>query len=74
MINSLEHITGPEVTKLISHEPDAFLQSIVLTWPPYFDTARAKRLGFVSDSSVEEIIRSYIAEEGIAHIKMDMEG
>jgi nucleoside-diphosphate-sugar epimerase len=69
MINSLEQITGPEVTKLISYEPDAFLQSIVLTWPPYFDTLRATKLGFVSDSSVEEIIRSYISEEGIDNKK-----
>lgn len=69
MIDSLQQISGPEVTGLISHEPDAFLQSIVLTWPPYFDTKRAKQLGFVSDSSVEEIIRSYIAEEGIENIK-----
>jgi nucleoside-diphosphate-sugar epimerase len=68
MINSLEQITGPEVTRLISHEPDAFLQRIVLTWPPYFETLRADKLGFVSDSSVEEIIRSYMAEEGIEHI------
>jgi D-erythronate 2-dehydrogenase len=74
MINSLEQITGPEVTKLISHEPDAFLQSIVLTWPPYFDTLRAKKLGFVSDSSVEEIIRSYIAEEGKENLKISIEG
>ncbi|MEJ7739454.1 MAG: D-erythronate dehydrogenase [Chitinophagaceae bacterium] len=74
MINSLEQITGTEVTKLISHEPDAFLQSIVLTWPPYFETLRAKKLGFVSDSSVEEIIRSYIAEEGIENIKINIEG
>ena len=73
MINSLEQITGPEVTKLISHEPDAFLQSIVLTWPPYFETLRAKELGFVSDSSVEEIIRSYIAEEGIENLKINIE-
>ena len=65
MVDSLEQIAGRDVTKLISHEPDAFLQSIVLTWPPYFNTLRAKKLGFVSDSSVEEIIRSYIAEEGI---------
>lgn len=65
MINSLEQIAGPEVIKLISHEPDTFLQSIVLTWPPYFETLRAKELGFVSDSSMEEIIRSYIEEEGI---------
>ncbi|MBD0284323.1 MAG: SDR family oxidoreductase [Flavisolibacter sp.] len=70
MINSLQQICGPEVINLISYEPDAFLQSIVLTWPPYFDTQRAKKLGFVSDSSVEEIIRSYIAEEGIENLKI----
>ena len=74
MIDSLEQISGPGVTKLISHQPDAFLESIVLTWPPYFDTQRAKKLGFVSDSSVEEIIRSYIAEEGIENIKISLEG
>lgn len=65
MINSLEKITSREVTKLISYEPDAFLQSIVLTWPPHFDTQRANKLGFVRDASVEEIIRTYIDEEGI---------
>jgi nucleoside-diphosphate-sugar epimerase len=74
MIDSLEQISGPAVTNLISHEPDAFLQSIVLTWPPYFDTARAKLLGFVSDSTVEEVIRSYIAEEGMENTKTIMEG
>ena len=73
MIDSLQQICGPEVTGLISHEPDAFLQSIVLTWPPYFDTERAEKLGFVSDSSVEEIIRSYIAEEDIENIKINIE-
>jgi nucleoside-diphosphate-sugar epimerase len=73
MIDSLEQIAGPEVTRLISHKPDAFLQSIVLTWPPYFDTQRAKKLGFVSDSSVEEIIQWYIAEEGIKNIKSSNE-
>jgi nucleoside-diphosphate-sugar epimerase len=69
MIHSLEQITGTEITRLISHKPDAFLQSIVLTWPPYFDTARAEKLGFVRDSSMEDIIRSHIAEEGIKNIK-----
>jgi D-erythronate 2-dehydrogenase len=66
MIKSLERIAGPEVTKLISYQPDAFLESIVLTWPPHFEAKRAKKLGFVNDASVEEIITSYIDEEGIA--------
>ncbi|MEX2595247.1 MAG: D-erythronate dehydrogenase [Anditalea sp.] len=68
MIKSLEQITNSEVTKLISYEPDTFLQSIVLTWPPHFDTLKANKLGFVSDTSVEEIIRSYMDEEAIVNI------
>jgi nucleoside-diphosphate-sugar epimerase len=65
MINSLGQITSTEVTKLISHEPDAFLQSIVLTWPPHFETLRANKLGFVRDSSAKEIIKLFMDEEGI---------
>jgi len=67
MINSLARITNPEVTKLISHQPDAFLQSIVLTWPPYFEPLKATRLGFVTDLSTEEIIRTYMEEERIVN-------
>jgi len=65
MIRSLERITSPEVTRLIAYEPDEFLQSIVLTWPPNFYPQRAMALGFVRDSSSEEIIRSYMEEEGL---------
>ncbi len=66
MINSLEQITESSVTKLISYQPDEFLQSIVLTWPPHFETRRATQLGFVSDVSAAEIIGAYIDEEGIS--------
>ncbi len=69
MIDGLEQITSAEVTKLITHEPDAFLQSIVLTWPPHFDTARANQLGFVRDASAAEIIRLFMEEEGIVSKK-----
>jgi len=65
MIKSLELITNAEVTSLISYEPDAFLQSIVLTWPPHFETERANQLGFVRDASAAEIIKSFMNEEGI---------
>jgi D-erythronate 2-dehydrogenase len=63
MIKSLEQIAGKEVTKLISHEPDEFLQSIVLTWPPHFETVRANQLGFVRDASVADMIRLFVEEE-----------
>jgi len=65
MIESLEQMTGPEIKKLISYEPDAFLQSIVLTWPPHFETRRANKLGFVRDTSATEIINLFVEEEGI---------
>jgi nucleoside-diphosphate-sugar epimerase len=65
MIDDLERIAGKQVSSLIAQAPDAFLQSIVLTWPPDFRPERAERLGFVRDSSVDEIIRSYISEERI---------
>lgn len=67
MITSLEGLTNLDVVKLISHKPDAFLESIVLTWPPRFDSQRALELGFKSDSSMKEIIRLYIDEEGITN-------
>jgi nucleoside-diphosphate-sugar epimerase len=63
MIKSLEQMAGTEVTKLISYEPDAFLQSIVLTWPPRFETVRANQLGFVKDASATEIIKLFMHEE-----------
>lgn len=65
MIGSLERIAGPATTALISYQPDDFLRSIVLTWPPHFGTSRAHSLGFKGDQSVDEIIRSYIEEENI---------
>ena len=63
MVNTLESIAGHETTELIDWEPDSFIQSIVLTWPPQFVTERALTLGFQRDASVEGIIKSFIKEE-----------
>ncbi|TDI70539.1 MAG: SDR family oxidoreductase [Bacteroidetes bacterium] len=63
MVSTLETVAGSETTKLIDWEPDAFIQSIVLTWPPQFVTERALTLGFQRDASVEGIIKSFIKEE-----------
>lgn len=66
LIEGLRKVAGDEVANLAVYEPDEFLQSIVLTWPPRFKPTRALELGFVRDESVEDIIRTYIEEE---HIK-----
>ena len=65
MIDCLELVTHKGITDLISYEPDAFLQSIVLTWPPHFDTKKADALGFTADKNTTEIITNYIQEEHI---------
>jgi D-erythronate 2-dehydrogenase len=67
LIDGLGQLTSKEVTKLISHQPDAFLESIVLTWPPHFNTERALQLGFQRDTSSLEIIKAYMEEEGIKY-------
>jgi UDP-glucose 4-epimerase len=36
---------------------------IVAGWPGNFVTARAKRLGFEGDASIDEIIRAHIEDE-----------
>ncbi len=69
MVSSLEKIAGASVIKLIAYEPDTFLQSIVLTWPPHFNTERANTLGFVRDTSAEEVIKLYIGEQNIPNQK-----
>ena len=66
ILASLKQIAGARVTDLVKQERDAFLESIVLTWPPHFDTRRAQKLGFVKDASAEEIIKTYVEEENIA--------
>jgi len=63
MVHQLGEIAGEEATKLVDWQPDAFIQSIVLTWPPHFVTQRAMDLGFKKDASVAEIIQSHIQEE-----------
>ncbi len=65
LLQSLERIAGPKVASLATYQEDEFLQSIVLTWPPYFDCSVSESLGFVKDNSVDELILNYIQEENI---------
>jgi len=63
MIDQLKEVAGPEKADLINWEPDAFIQSIVLTWPPQFKTKRALELGFQRDQSFREVIKAFIEDE-----------
>ena len=62
MVNSLKVVGGQKAVNLIDFEPDAFIESIVLTFPPYFITKRADALGFQKNNSFTEIIEEFVQE------------
>jgi nucleoside-diphosphate-sugar epimerase len=63
MVKALDDISGSHASRYIDWTPDAFIQSIVLTWPPFFKTDWADHLGFVKDESIREIIQGFIEDE-----------
>lgn len=65
MIDSLEASAPPGITDRITFESDEFISGIVLTWPAHFQTRRADRLGFKGDGSANEIVSSYMDDQGI---------
>jgi nucleoside-diphosphate-sugar epimerase len=63
MVAALERVAGPVVAARIRWQPDSLIQKIVAGWPARFDPARALRLGFAADESLEEIVREHIEDE-----------
>lgn len=63
MLEQLKVVAGADKIDLIDWQPDAFIQSIVLTWPPQFVTERALALGFQPDDSFREVIEAFIEDE-----------
>jgi len=62
-IEALERVAGAEVVKLIREEPDATIWAIVKGWPTRFEAKRSKELGFVAETSFDDIIRAHIEDE-----------
>jgi nucleoside-diphosphate-sugar epimerase len=62
-IEALRDIAGEAAVRLIRHEPNPTIASIVAGWPRDFDTARAHALGFTAETSFYEIIKVYIDDE-----------
>jgi D-erythronate 2-dehydrogenase len=62
-IEALRAIAGSDVVKLITREPDTFIQKIVAGWPQNFKTDRAIALGFQADQDFEAIIKIHIADQ-----------
>jgi len=62
-IAALRRIAGDKVAARIRRMPDPLVSRIVAGWPRRFDPQRALALGFVAESSFDDVIRVHIADE-----------
>jgi nucleoside-diphosphate-sugar epimerase len=62
-IEALTRIAGPKVAARIRRQPDELVTRIVSGWPHRFDARRARELGFVAETTFDEIIRAHIDDE-----------
>ncbi len=62
-IEALRRVAGDKAVALIRREPDPMITDIVAGWPRDFEPKRALELGFVGDTSFDEIIRIHIEDE-----------
>ena len=62
-IAALRRIAGDKVAGRIRRMPDPLVTRIVSGWPRRFDPRRALALGFVAESSFDDIIRVHIEDE-----------
>lgn len=62
-IAALRRIAGDKVAGRIRRNPDPLVARIVDGWPRRFDPQRARALGFVAESSFDDIIGVHIEDE-----------
>jgi len=62
-IESLGRVVGSDAVNLIKRERDDTIEKIVAGWPTNFETRRAQSLGFAAETSFDEIINVYLADE-----------
>jgi D-erythronate 2-dehydrogenase len=60
---ALRRVAGEAGLALVRREPDAAVAKIVTTWPQSFEAARAQALGFVAESTFDEIVAVYMEDE-----------
>jgi nucleoside-diphosphate-sugar epimerase len=63
LVAAMGRVAGNDPVKRIEWRPDPAIQKIVATWPGRFGWAKAERLGFKPDASVDEIIRNFIEDD-----------
>lgn len=59
IVAALERVAGVEASRLVSWEQDSSVQRIVESWPRRIEAVRAERLGFKTETAVDDVIRAY---------------
>jgi nucleoside-diphosphate-sugar epimerase len=62
-IEALRRVAGEQAVQLIRHEPDPTIMKMIDGWATALDASRAQRLGFVAETSFDEIIRVHLEDE-----------
>jgi nucleoside-diphosphate-sugar epimerase len=63
MVAALGRVAGLEAVSRIRWQPDPAVIRIVNSWPGDFETTRGTAMGFGHDTSFDDIVRAYVAEE-----------
>ncbi len=67
MLASLRRIAGDTVAQRVRFERDPAVEKIVNSWPGHFSAPYARSLGFVYDTSFDEVVQAFIARDALAH-------
>jgi len=62
-IAALRRVAGAEAEALIDRKPDEAIEAIIAGWPKSFSPTLASNLGFVAESTVDELIAVYLADD-----------
>ena len=62
-IAALRRVRGADAEALIDRKPDAAIEEIIAGWPRSFSPERARRLGFAAETTVDELIEAYLADD-----------
>lgn len=60
---ALRRVAGAEAEALIDRKPDEAIEAIIASWPKSFIPERAISLGFVAESTVDELIEVYLTDD-----------
>ncbi|MBN3801795.1 SDR family oxidoreductase [Paraburkholderia sp. Ac-20336] len=66
MIAALREVAGDEAVARIDWQRDERVEKIVGSWPGQWDVARAHALGLAGDENFADVIRAYLADEGLS--------